>query len=237
MANVSPFDHSAEKLHGLLGKMFDLVDEQLAAALNAAFVGDEDLAKNVQEADDNVDRMEIELDRAAREILSLDGLSDEDRRLVITAIKVNTDLERIGDHAKSIAKQVRIDAQLPRDLFEEMADAARAILYNAQDALLQRDRTLAREVLDHERRVGQLHQVATTAAITQCKADPSGAESMAYIIGVSKALERIADHATNIAESVIFWIEGVDVRHPKLHQGDSVPTGPVQLNSPSSTAR
>jgi phosphate transport system protein len=215
--------------------MFDLVDEQLASALNALFIGDEQLARAVQDSDDNVDMMEIEVDRSAREILALDGLSDEDRRLVITSIKVNTDLERIGDHAKSIAKQVRPDMPLPRDLFEEMAGAARAILYTAEDALIKRDQALARTVLEHERRVNELHHAVTQAAVSQCKTNPSSADSMAHLIGVSKSLERIGDHATNIAESVVFWIEGIDIRHPKLHQGDSA-SGAVHLGRPPSVS-
>jgi phosphate transport system protein len=222
---------SVTKLHGLLAKMFDLVDEQLASALNAAFIGDEQLAQSVQEADDKVDMMELEIDRAAREFLAIDTLTDADRRIIITAIKVNTDLERIGDHAKSIAKQVNSEMPLPRDLFEEMADAARAILYDAQDALLQRDQTTARSVLEHERRVSQLYHAAIRSAVSQCQLDSSAAASMAHLIGISKSLERIGDHATNIAESVVFWIEGVDVRHRKLHQGDSI-AGTIRLNKP-----
>lgn len=220
-------------LHGLLAKMFDLVDEQLASALNAAFIGDERLALSVQKADDNVDMMELEIDRAAREFLAIDGLSDADRRLIITAIKVNTDLERIGDHAKNIAKQVSSEMPLPRSLFEEMADAARAILYDAQDALLTCDQETARHVLDHERRVGQLYHAGIELAVSRCRVDPSAAESMAHLIGICKSLERIGDHATNIAESVVFWVEGVDVRHRKLHQGDSA-GGSVRFDRASS---
>lgn len=228
MAKTASTTSSVAKLHRLLGKMFDLVDEQLASALNAAFTGDEELAETVHKADDKVDRMEIEVDRAARELLALKQLTDADRRHIITAIKVNTDLERVGDHAKNIAKQVDRRMPLPRKLFEEMADAARAILYDAQDALLQRDRAIARSVLDHEHRVSRLHQAAVQSAVAQCRADPATAESMAHLIGVSKSLDRIGDHATNIAESVVFWIEGVDVRHGNLHRTNAAVRAPQE---------
>ena len=143
----------------------------------------------------------------------------ESLRFIIAGIKLNTDLERIGDHCKNIAKMTPIvtDAPdlVPHDHFDRMVDAVRTNLYRAQDALLTRDRGLARRILEDERDVNAMHKQTLAKVLERNGNGGDASRAVVQLVNISKALERIADHSANIAESVVFWIEGVDLRHPK----------------------
>ena len=211
-----------EVLQHLLTGMLDLVADQLADALKAASTNNVTLANQVRKRDDLVDSMEMKIDGQCRHILTELRPHASDFRLLMAAIKINTDLERIGDHSKNLAKEVIKDLQVSdaaaKRTFKALGDATLRILYHAHQAFENRDSTLAWSLINREDEVRQLHVENVTCIVSRSETNHATAEAVAHLVGMSKALERIADHAVNIAEQVIFWIEGVDVRHPKLQR-------------------
>lgn len=206
------------EIRRLLVRMFDVVDEQLADSLNVMQRSDARLAKLVRRRDDELDRLEMDIDRVAFDVLL--GRPEEPRvtRFVISSVKVSTDLERIGDHCKNIAKSTGLlpAAALSGHMkyFDSMIVSARSMLFAAQDALLYGDLEKAWELVMDGHSVSRLHSETLDSIMASNPRDSF--KSGARIYALSKALERIADHSVNIAESVLFWTEGIDVRH---HRG------------------
>lgn len=215
-------DRELETLQDLLLQMADTVDEQFAAALNALFQRDEALAKEVRRRDDEVDDFELKVDRQCERILALYHPVADELRILITAVKINTDLERVGDHCKNIAKNTVYVVDAPEALkatrLQEMADAARGVLREVQDAFVNRDRGQAQRILLKDEKVDELHRENFYALVEYGRRHPEDMEAVAHLLTASKALERISDHAQNIAESVIFLIEGIDVRHQRVRK-------------------
>lgn len=217
-------------LQKLLLRMADTVDEQFADALNALFQRDEELASAVRRRDDEVDALELEVDRHCERVLALHQPVADELRMLITAVKINTDLERIGDHCKNIAKNTPYMAHAPLALkaarLQPMADAARAMLRQVYDAFVKRDQALAEGVLAQDDYVDALHKDNFFALVEHGRTHPEDMEAVAHLITASKAIERISDHAKNIAESVVFLIEGIDIRHQR-EDGPLIPQRPT----------
>ncbi len=213
-------DEELNVIRELLLEMSYLVDEQLAEAMNALMSHDVELAEQVRHRDDEIDALEMKIDRQCERVLALHHPVASELRLIILAVKVTTDLERIGDHAKNIAKNAIYLRDTPDILgvtrLPEMADATRAMLREVQDAFSKEDRVLAREVLAHDKTVDRLHKENFAALVAYGEANPVFVGAVAHLVTVSKSLERVADHTKNIAESVIFFVEGLDIRHKKL---------------------
>ena len=213
-------DDELTALRGMLVEMSNLVDEQLTDAINAAASCDEALARQVHARDDEVDALELKIDHECERLLALYTPVAVDLRLIITIVKVNTDLERIGDQAKNIAKGVlhlgRCRETVHQLKIHELGDLARRILRDAQDALIRRDRMLARQVLVQDREIDARYKELFGDIVREASREPGLSEEFAYLTGMIKSIERVADHAKNIAEQVIFLIDGVDVRHTKL---------------------
>lgn len=220
MPTHRPLDAELQTLWDLLIQMSTVVDEQLADAIDALSTCDLDLARKVTERDDEVDALELAVDHQCERILALHTPVAVDLRLIITAVKINTDLERIGDHAKNLAKNTPFLANrsglLEQTRIAEMADTARRILHDVQDAFMQRDRVLARKVIAHDLEIDRLHKETIDTLVRLARENPEHTEALVHLVTMSKAIERVADHAKNIAESVVFLIEGVDIRHRKL---------------------
>jgi phosphate transport system protein len=217
-----PLDEEVQILWDLLVRMHLLVDEQLADAIDAVTHCDAGKAAGVRERDDEVDQLELEIDHQCERILALHTPVAVDLRLIVTAVKVNTDLERIGDHAKNLAKYTPFLVGCG-DLVKEtqivrMADVARAILREVQDAFVKRDRLAARRVIARDREVDALHEQTVSRLVELVRENPENAEALVHLVTMSKGIERISDHAKNIAETVVFLIEGVDVRHRRLQR-------------------
>ncbi|NNE34260.1 MAG: phosphate transport system regulatory protein PhoU, partial [Rhodothermales bacterium] len=143
-----------------------------------------------------------------------------DMRMLVTAIKVNTDLERIGDHSANIAKHVPFLAAVPSFVYEQtriqdMGRDAGHILNKTRAAFLSQDSKAAHEILPLDADVDRLYKNAFAKIIELGEAHSEYAEGLAYLLIVTKSLERICDHAMNIAESVIFQVDGTDIRHQR----------------------
>lgn len=215
-------DEELADLRAMLIQMSEVVDEQVAGAIDAVANCDVDLARRVRARDDEVDAFELKVDHQCERILALFTPVAVDLRLIISAVKVNTDLERIGDHAKNLAKNTEhlhsASHLIARTQIREMADEARKVLHQAQDAFIKQDRVLARQVLGHDRKIDRMHRETLHTLTELFQEMPEHAGELVHLVNMSKSVERIADHAKNIAELVVFLVEGIDIRHRDLKE-------------------
>lgn len=212
------------ELRQMLLSMADIVKEQFGDAVDALLTGDEALAESVIERDNEVDRLELEIDRQCERLLALYQPVAVDLRFLIVVVKINTDLERMGDHCRNLARNVEHVRNAPAVVehaqLAELSDACRNILGEAQRSFLERDESLAQEVPDFDERVNTLHRENFDRLVAFCQSHPEHAEPVAHLITASKAIERIGDHAKSIAKNVVFLIEGKDLRHASLQAED-----------------
>ena len=194
-----------------------LVEEAIAKSMTALINRDIPLAQRVMASDEEIDRMEVEVEEECLKILALYQPVAADLRLVVSVLKINNDLERIGDLAKNIAKRVAQlevvrDINLPVEICA-MATLAQEMVKKSLDAVVNGDPVLARRVREEDDAVDDACQRVWQMVLAGIKAEPERLESLLRIDSVSKHIERIADMATNIAEDVIYMVEGEIVRH------------------------
>ncbi|MGB0655323.1 MAG: phosphate signaling complex protein PhoU [Pirellulales bacterium] len=210
-------EHQIAQLKDSILRFGTIVEEAISRSNTALFKQDVDLAQKVMANDGEIDRLEVELEEECLKVLALYQPVAADLRFVVAALKINNDLERIGDLASNIAKTVsQLTTSGPFNLPEEisiMAKQAEEMVKNSLDAVVQADPDLARQVRDDDDVVDAGRQAVRTLVMQQIKKNPEKVESLLQINSVSKHLERIADMATNIAEDVIYMVEGEIVRH------------------------
>jgi phosphate transport system protein len=212
--------HFHEELDGLkqtLLAMGALVEDQIRRVMRALVERDEALAGGVIERDGQVNAYDVEIDEKCVELLALYQPTAGDLRFITTAMKIVTDLERIGDQAVNIAQraielnqepQLKPYIDLPR-----MAEKAQRMVKDALDAFVSRDTALARDVCARDSEVDALKEQIFRELLTYMMADPKTISRAIRLILVSRFFERVADHATNIAEMVIYMVESKMVRH------------------------
>ena len=212
--------HFHEELDGLkqtLLAMGALVEDQIRRVMRALVERDEALAGDVIERDGQVNAYDVEIDEKCVELLALYQPTAGDLRFVTTAMKIVTDLERIGDQAVNIAQrglelnqepQLKPYIDLPR-----MAEKAQRMVKDALDAFVSRDTALARDVCARDSEVDALKEQIFRELLTYMMADPKTISRAIRLILISRFFERVADHATNIAEMVIYMVESKIVRH------------------------
>jgi phosphate transport system protein len=212
------FHQELAELRSLLLEMSGLAERQVERAVAAMVSGDLAAAHEVVAKDPAIDELELRLDKAAHELLALHQPMAGDLRFVTMAMKISNDLERVGDHAESIARTVPHMAGLPyfRQMPEvvEMARLAAGMLSEALDAFMRSDPAQARRVCESDDQVDRLYNSLFRILLTHMMEDPRRIGSAMSILLISKNLERIADLATNIAEDVVFLVEGVVIKHP-----------------------
>ncbi|MBC8328536.1 MAG: phosphate signaling complex protein PhoU [Planctomycetes bacterium] len=194
------------------------VEEALADALNAILARDPELARRVVAGDREIDRLEVRLEEDALKILALHAPVARDLRYLVAAIKIDNDLERIADMAANIARRaVELAAYQPVQPpagIEEMAARTRQMVRQAIHALVNRDPGLAQQVREEDDAVDDLNRAMLQELEERLKAGgPGQVEPLLRWFGVVRNLERVADLATNIAEDVLYLIEGEIVRH------------------------
>ena len=196
------------------------VEDMIARALRSLLERDPDLARRVIETDRAVDSGEIDVDHLALNLLALRQPAASDLRFITTALKMVTDLERIGDLAVNIAERsIELSQEPPLKPYIDiprMAEAVKGMLRQALDAFVNRDAEAARAVLAADDAVDHLNVQLFRELLTFMIEDPKTISRALRITFIAKYLERIGDHATNIAQMVIFMSEGRDVRHPRL---------------------
>jgi phosphate transport system protein len=197
--------------------MGDLCQRALGTALDAFRQGSRDLAERVQELDRRVDGSEMAIDALVVRILALRQPVASDLRFLAMTLKLVTDLERIGDEAVNIAERAadeRCEADAPtRETLDRMSAETQWMVTAALDAFVLGDGERAEEVLLHDDIVDELYGRTVRGMEEYMKCHPSEVRGALSVMSVAKYLERVADHATNVAEEVIFVVRGEDVRH------------------------
>ena len=211
------YELQLEKLRASVLEMGGLVEDQIAQAMRALTTRDQDLARATIERDHMVNRLDVEIDDLAIKLLALHQPAARDLRLITTALKVTTDLERIGDLAEHIAERAQeLTVELPIkpsiDL-PRMAELARGMLHRSLDAFVREDEKLALSVCEADDTIDQLHEQLFRELVSFMADDPRTVSRAMRLLFVSKYLERVGDHATNIAEMVIFMVKGRSIRH------------------------
>jgi phosphate transport system protein len=211
------FEEEMQALKNRLLNMGALVEERVHDATNALIERRLDTAERIIASDQDVNDLQIEIDERCLRLLALQQPMASDLRLITAAMKINADLERIGDQAVNIAEQAaRILAHPPlKPIIDlpRMAEISERMTRESLDAFVRKDAKLARSILARDDEVDQLKDQVFRVLLTYMMADPGTIERALGLILISRHLERIADHATNIAEDVIFVVEAKDVRH------------------------
>jgi phosphate transport system protein len=217
------FETEMQALKNRLLSMGAMVEERVHQAVLALMERNAATAEGIIAGDQEVNDLQIEVDDRCLKLLALQQPMASDLRLITAAMKINADLERIGDQAVNVAENslklmtaapLKPIIDLPR-----MAEIAEGMTRDSLDAFVRKDAALARAVLARDDEVDQLKDHIFRVLLTYMMADPGTIERALSLILVSRNLERIADHATNIAEDAIYAVEGREVRH---QGGDAV---------------
>ncbi|HWP65032.1 MAG TPA: phosphate signaling complex protein PhoU [Candidatus Limnocylindria bacterium] len=211
------YEADLERLRSAILEMGGLVEDQIVQAVHALAERNDALARQTIDRDHTVNRMDVEIDDLCIKLLALHQPAARDLRLITTALKITTDLERIGDLASHIAERaheladeapVQANVDLPR-----MAELAREMVHKSLDAFVAEDAALALEVCTSDDTIDKLHEQLFRELLSLMVGDPKNIGRAMRLLFVSKNLERIGDHATNIAEMVIFLVRGRSIRH------------------------
>jgi phosphate transport system protein len=216
------FQQELSALKERLLAMGGLAEERVRTAMQGLVERDGDLIDEVLNGDMPLNELHIEIDDLCLKLLALHSPMAADLRAVMAAIKINSDLERVGDMAVNIAEAGRRYASHPpvKKLIDipRMATTAQSMLRDALDSYVRGDMQLAQRVLDEDDVLDSLKTQVFRELLTYMLQDPGTIEPALDLILISRHLERIGDHATNVAEDVIFMVSGRDVRH---HSADS----------------
>lgn len=213
------YDLDLEAIRSKVLQMGGLVENQLREALAAFRSGDLEQAQRVIEADETVNRLEVTLDDTCSHLIVKRQPAANDLRTVMATIKVITDLERIGDEATKIARAARTIAERGGGIINHheavrvIGNSAGDMLHDALDAFARLDQQLARRIIAHDDVIDHEFRAIMRNLITFMMEDPRTISAALDTLWVAKALERIGDHATNIAEYVIYIVGGTDIRH------------------------
>ncbi|AFT72624.1 Phosphate transport system regulatory protein [Alloalcanivorax dieselolei B5] len=219
----SQFNEALESIRNHLMEMGGLVEKQVVDALDALLRADSDLAEKVMQAEDKVDKLEIQIDEECARVLALRQPAASDLRLIIAVTKAVSDLERIGDESAKIAAmalQLSEEGESPRGYVEvrHIGNHVRNMLRDTLDAFARFDADKALDVAAEDNEVDLEYRSAMRSLVTFMMEDPRAISRVLNIIWSLRALERIGDHSRNIAEQVIFLVKGKDVRHISMDE-------------------
>jgi phosphate transport system protein len=211
------YEEELKALHQQILEMGGFVEKQIVNAIAALVRRDSDLARETIARDHTANRMDVEIDELCIRLLALHQPAARDLRLITTGLKITTDLERIGDMAVNIGERVlelNEEPQLkPFIDIPQMADIAQRMLRQSLDAFVREDTDLALKVCAEDDSIDALNNQLFRELLSFMAENPSTVTRAARLLFVSKYLERIADHATNIAEMVVFMVKGTSIRH------------------------
>jgi phosphate transport system protein len=213
------FQQSLDELKENLLVMAGLAEQAIQRAIEAYRVRDLSICDLVSRSENAINRLERDIDQAALDLLAMEQPMAIDLRFILSVIKINADLERVGDAAKSISDRVRnmeqmAVADLPVDI-PKMATLATEMVRKSLQSFIEADAEIARSVLTMDDAVDAINRAAYKALTKVMEEQSHLAPQALNALMICRALERVADHATNIAEDVIFWVQGADVRHSK----------------------
>jgi phosphate transport system protein len=209
---VKSYDDQIEALRTLIGQMGGIAEAQVSDAVDALFRRDADAALLVVARDVQLDQMEQEAERQAVAMIAIRAPMADDLREIVAALKISAVIERIGDYAKNIAKRVQVLTLAapigPSVIIPEMARAASGMIRDALDAYVERDPVLARQVMQRDQQVDDFYNSLFRSLLTYMMENPHHITPSAHLLFIAKNLERVGDHATNIAEMVHFSATG-----------------------------
>ncbi len=207
---VKAYEQELNRLSRKITEMGGLVEAQISGAIDALVQRNSELADEVIRRDDDVDRMEEEIDQLAIRILATRQPVAVDLRLIVMALKISNDLERIGDYAVNMAKRcyqlVEAPSVKPLHTIPRMAQIAQAMVKDVLDAYGERDVTKAVAVWHRDDEVDELYTSLFRELLTYMLEDPRNISACAHLLFIAKNIERIGDHATNIAEKIHYMI-------------------------------
>lgn len=213
------FQREVDKLKKMLINEATQIESNLRKALKALHERDEALAKEVKKSDSVIDAMEVEIEEEALKILALHQPVAIDLRFIVSVIKINNDLERIGDLTANMASRTAELRKYPHlkipDIIAQMSDVALIMFKESLESLMNLDIELAKKVCEDDEIVDNYNKQTRKLVRTRIKEDSENVNFYLKVLGISRYLERIADHSTNIAEDVIYMVEGKILRHQK----------------------
>ncbi|HEY0784248.1 MAG TPA: phosphate signaling complex protein PhoU [Acidobacteriaceae bacterium] len=218
------FHQQLEQLKDKLLAMAALAQQALESSVDAYLQRDATLCQYVRENETAINMAQREVDEMSYELLAQEQPMAIDLRFILAVIKINGNLERIGDQAMSIAQRTcdlveMPAADLPADI-EGMRGCARRMIRMALQALLEGDAEVAAAVVEADDEIDRLNRLAHEDLVRVIQEVPEISQQALHTIIISRNLERIADHAANIAGDVIFWVQGADIRHQRLVSAD-----------------
>jgi len=212
------FDEELNTLKERLLRMGAIAEEMIQKAIKALRERNEKVTQEVFESEKIVNQMHVEIDDRCLKLIALHQPMAADLRLITAAMKINSDLERIADQAVNACQtcfyHLFKETPVPQiSMITQMAEISQKMLRDSLDAFSRRDVDLAEKVLDQDEEEDRLKAQALTSLIELLKKDPSRSAQYVDLILLSRNMERIGDHATNVAEDVIFMVQGKDIRH------------------------
>jgi phosphate transport system protein len=221
---ASAFDRDLEAIQAMIMKMGGLVEAAILDAAQALESRDEELAERVRAADRAVDALEDQINTEAARLIALRAPTAGDLRTALTVIKIAASLERCGDYAKNLAKRSTVLAQMSpigdtAGGIRRMAKAVELLLKDALDAYIHRDVELAEDVRRRDREVDQMYNSLFRVFLTHMLEDPRNITACMHLHFIAKNIERMGDHATGIAEQVIYLVNGAMPEEPRV-KGD-----------------
>jgi phosphate transport system protein len=229
---VSSFDRDLEAAQALVMRMGGLVETALLDAAEALDTRDEDLAARVRAGDAAIDALEDQINSQCALLLALRGPTAGDLRTVLTVMKIAAALERAGDYAKNLAKRTAVLAQMTpvagaSGSIRRLAKAVVQMLTDALDAYIRRDVKLAADVRARDRDIDQMYNSIFREFLTHMMEDPRNIGPCMHLHFIAKNIERVGDHATSVAEQVIYLVTGAlpDDERPKMDSTGSIVAG------------
>jgi phosphate transport system protein len=201
--------------------MGGLAEHAIARAIEAYRTRDSKYCQMVLTGENHINEAEREIDELALDLLAMQQPMAVDLRFIIAVVKINADLERVGDQTVNIAQRVldlisEPEVQLPVDI-PRMAESVSTMVQRSLESFLDGRAEVAEAVLQMDNIVDRTKDEAFVVLVQRMISDPDSARAALNVLLITRSLERIADHATNIAEDVIFWVRGADVRHGGAH--------------------
>lgn len=227
----SAFDRDLETIQAKVVKMGGMVEAAIADAATALDTRDEDLAEEVRRRDKGIDALENQINEEAARLIALRAPTATDLRMVLAVMKIAASLERVGDYAKNIGKRTNVLSQMPAIpgagmALRRMSQAVDKMLQDALDSYIRRDAELAEDVRQRDLEVDQMYNALFREFLTHMMEDPRNITPCMHLHFIAKNIERMGDHATSIAEQVIYLVTGElpDDARPK---SNAVPVSPI----------
>lgn len=209
---VKAYDEELHHLNDIIARMGGLAEAQLSHAIQAFMKRDSELAARTVEADSRVDELEHEVDAFVIRLLALRQPMGGDLREIIAALKISSDLERIADYATNVAKRVMVLIQSPpvhpAHMIQRMARLAQSMIKDVLDAYIERDAEKAIDVWRRDEEVDEMYTSLFRELLTYMMEDPRRIGPCTHLLFIAKNIERIGDHATNVAENIYFLVHG-----------------------------